>query len=300
MEAAVERLDVAAYTIPTDRPESDGTLAWDATTIVIVEAHGGGETGLGYTYAPAATASLVAGTLAGVVRGIDALAPPAAWAAMSRAVRNADPHGLSAYAVSAVDVALHDLKERLLGVALADLLGRWHEGVEAYGSGGFTSYTLDELRAQAQQWRAMGARRVKVKVGRDPGADAERLRAVREGTGDGVELMVDANGAFTPAAARPRRTGRMRRSAWATSRSPCPPTIRTGCGGSATAHPQGWRSPRASTPRACSLTRGCSPRRRSTSSRPTSPAAGASPASCAPTRSRRRTACRSPRTARPR
>jgi hypothetical protein len=49
--AAVERLDVAAYTIPTDEPESDGTLAWDSTTIVVVEAHGGGETGIGYTYA---------------------------------------------------------------------------------------------------------------------------------------------------------------------------------------------------------------------------------------------------------
>ena len=45
--ARVERLDVSAYTVPTDQPESDGTLAGDSTTIVIVEAQGGGKTGLG-------------------------------------------------------------------------------------------------------------------------------------------------------------------------------------------------------------------------------------------------------------
>jgi len=54
--AAVERLAVHAYTIPTDEPESDGTLAWDSTTIVVVEAHGGGRIGLGYTYCDAAAA----------------------------------------------------------------------------------------------------------------------------------------------------------------------------------------------------------------------------------------------------
>ena len=59
-EVAVDRLDVSAFTIPTDGPESDGTLEWDSTTIVVVEAHGGGETGLGYTYAPAATRSTCA------------------------------------------------------------------------------------------------------------------------------------------------------------------------------------------------------------------------------------------------
>ena len=53
-EAGVERLDVSAYEIPTDAPESDGTFEWDSTTIVVVEAHAGGKSGLGYTYAPAA------------------------------------------------------------------------------------------------------------------------------------------------------------------------------------------------------------------------------------------------------
>ena len=109
--------------------------------------------------------------------------------------------GLCAYAISAVDIALHDLKARLLGVSLAGLLGRWHDGVEIYGSGGFTSYTLDELREQAEGWMELGVRRVKIKVGRDPAADPTRLAAIRAVIGDDVELMADANGAFTPAPA---------------------------------------------------------------------------------------------------
>ena len=201
MAAPIESLVASAYEIPTDEPESDGTLAWEATTIVVVEARARGAVGWGYTYAHAAVADLVAGPLAGAVRGVDALAPQRAWAAMSRAVRNLVDGGLCRFALSAVDIALHDLKAKLLGVSLADLLGRWHEGVAAYGSGGFTSYSHDRLREQAAAWRRGGFQQVKIKVGRDPAADPERLAVVREAIGEGVRLMVDANGAFTPAQA---------------------------------------------------------------------------------------------------
>src|SRR3954469_23586452 len=111
-DTAVERLDAAAYTVPTDRPEADGTLRWDSTTIVVVEVHAGGHAGLGWTYAPPAVAELVRGALAGTVCARDALDVPGAWAAMTGAVRNAVTTGLSAFAVAAVDVALWDLKAR--------------------------------------------------------------------------------------------------------------------------------------------------------------------------------------------
>jgi L-alanine-DL-glutamate epimerase-like enolase superfamily enzyme len=199
--ARVQRLEVSAFEIPTDEPESDGTLSWDSTTLVVVEARAGGETGLGYTYGHRAIAAIIAGELADAVEGLDALAPPRAWSAMTRTVRNSVRAGLCAYAVSAVDIALHDLKARLLGVSLADLLGRRHDGIAIYGSGGFTSYSHDRLQAQAAAWREAGIDRVKVKVGRDPAADGDRLRAVREVVGDDTRLMVDANGAFTPQAA---------------------------------------------------------------------------------------------------
>jgi L-alanine-DL-glutamate epimerase-like enolase superfamily enzyme len=195
-EAAIERVAVSAFQIPTDQLESDGTLEWDSTTLVLVEATGGGETGLGFTYADTSAAKLIEGKLAELVRGRDALSPQAAWAAMQEAVRNVGQQALGAMAVSALDIALWDLKARLLGVALADLLGRFHARVPVYGSGGFTSYSNERLAEQLSGWAEAGIPRVKMKVGRDPVADPERVRAARSAVGPDVELMVDANGAW--------------------------------------------------------------------------------------------------------
>ena len=198
---AIERIDAGAYTIPTDRPEADGTLAWDSTTMVLVEVRAGGHCGLGWTYAEPAVAALVRDKLAALVTGRDALDVPAAWAAMTGALRNAVTSGLSAFAVSAVDIALWDLKARLLDVSLAALLGRRRETVPVYGSGGFTTYSDQELREQLSGWAEQGIERVKIKVGSDPAADPARVRAARDAVGPGVELMVDGNGAWTPAGA---------------------------------------------------------------------------------------------------
>jgi L-alanine-DL-glutamate epimerase-like enolase superfamily enzyme len=190
------RLEATAYTVPCDAPESDGTFAWDSTTIVVVEAEHDGERGLGYTYGPPALVSLVRDTLAPAVDG-----PAGAFDAMVAAVRNMGPWGLAMYAVSAVDIALWDLTARRLGVALTELLGRRRDAVEIYGSGGFCNYSDEQLRRQLGGWAADGCTRVKMKVGRDSGADPRRVAAAREAIGPGVELMVDANGAWTPAEA---------------------------------------------------------------------------------------------------
>ncbi|MGD9734611.1 MAG: enolase C-terminal domain-like protein [Solirubrobacterales bacterium] len=198
IEAPVFDLGVRAYTVPTDAPESDGTLEWDSTTIVVVEAEAGGERGLGYTYGDVSVARFVKSKLAPVVVGADALAPPAAWAEMQRQVRNAGRPGVGAMAISAVDVALWDLRARLLGVCLADALPRFHSEVPVYGSGGFTSYSEEQLRSQLEGWMEAELPRVKVKVGREPERDPDRLLLCREVIGSEVELMVDANGAFAP------------------------------------------------------------------------------------------------------
>src|SRR5919197_5187404 len=100
---AVERLSASAYEVPTDQPESDGTLEWGSTTLVLVRAEGGGETGLGFTYADVAAAKLVESKLAGVVEGSDPLSPQSAWAGMRAAVRNLGSEGIAAMAISAVD-----------------------------------------------------------------------------------------------------------------------------------------------------------------------------------------------------
>jgi L-alanine-DL-glutamate epimerase-like enolase superfamily enzyme len=194
---AIERLQATAHTFPTDRPESDGTLEWDSTTIVVVEAHADGLAGLGYTYTDGAAAELVTGTLARTVEGGDAFAVGAAHEAMGRALRNVGRPGLGWCALSAVDLALWDLKARLLDLPLVRLLDGVRDEAPVYGSGGFCTYGPDEVAEQLGGWVADGIPRVKMKVGRDPGADPARLQAARAAIGTETELYVDANGAFT-------------------------------------------------------------------------------------------------------
>jgi L-alanine-DL-glutamate epimerase-like enolase superfamily enzyme len=189
------RLEVSSMTIPTDAPESDGTMAWDSTTIVIVEAVAGGKRGLGFTYAPEAAGSVVEGLLAPVVRDRDPDDVAALWLEMGRQLRNAGRPGIAHCALSAVDVAIWDLRARLHGVALTTLLPRAHDRVPVYGSGGFCSYSDEQLRDQLGGWVAQGIPRVKMKLGRDPARDPHRLEVARGAIGD-AELYVDANGAF--------------------------------------------------------------------------------------------------------
>ncbi|MEV4441014.1 enolase C-terminal domain-like protein [Streptomyces sp. NPDC049577] len=198
----IERVEAAAYTVPTDAPEADGTLAWDATTMVVVEAGCGDESGLGWTYAPAAAAAAVSGLLRDVVVGRDPLDVPGAHEAMVRAVRNAGRPGLVGDALSAVDMALWDLKARLLGLPLPELIGRVREDVPVYGSGGFTTYHDTRLATQLTGWaHGQGIPRVKIKIGeswgRDVARDLARVRHARETIGPGTDLYVDANGAYT-------------------------------------------------------------------------------------------------------
>ena len=193
----IQQLDVSAYVVPTDYPESDGTFEWNATTLVAVDVRAGDACGFGYTYANAATGRLIADTLADVVRGRDAFAIAGSWAAMVHAVRNLGRPGIASMAIAAVDASLWDLKARLLGVPLLTLLGSARDSIPAYGSGGFTSYPIDQLCAQLAGWVENGIRRVKMKVGRDPKDDCERVRAAREAIGLGADLFVDANGAYS-------------------------------------------------------------------------------------------------------
>jgi L-alanine-DL-glutamate epimerase-like enolase superfamily enzyme len=197
VQVPVASLRVSAYTVPTDEPESDGTAEWDSTTIVVVEASGGGETGIGYTYAPAAAGALVEERLGELVRGCDALAPGRTWETLAAALRNAGRPGIAFCALAAVDQALWDLKARLLGLPLVDLLGRVRDEAPVYGSGGFTSYSLDRIREQLGGWVAQGIPRVKIKVSREPARDPLRLDAARRAIGDETELYVDSNGALS-------------------------------------------------------------------------------------------------------
>ncbi|MGH7581919.1 MAG: enolase C-terminal domain-like protein [Gemmatimonadales bacterium] len=194
--AHVDSVDVALYRVPTDAPESDGTLEWNATTLVAVEVQAADQTGFGYTYADTATAVLIRDHLAGVVRRAETLSPEAVWELMFRSVRNLGQTGIAAMAISAVDIALWDLGARIAGVPLVDLLGPVRERVACYGSGGFTSYPSDELAQQLRGWIDDGFTMVKMKVGRDHEADPRRVARARAAIGPDAELFVDANGGY--------------------------------------------------------------------------------------------------------
>jgi L-alanine-DL-glutamate epimerase-like enolase superfamily enzyme len=198
---AIEALDASVYVIPTDAPEADGTLTWSQTTLVLVTARAGGHQGTGWTYAAAGAASVVTDVLARAATGRCALDVPAAAEAMARALRNVGRRGVGAMALSAADIALWDLKARLLGLPLASLLGQARASVPVYGSGGFTTYDEQQTRDQLSGWVAgQGIPRVKIKIGESWGGnerrDLDRVALARSVIGPDTELYVDANGGY--------------------------------------------------------------------------------------------------------
>jgi L-alanine-DL-glutamate epimerase-like enolase superfamily enzyme len=197
----IERLEAAAFVIPTDAPEADGTFAWDSTTLCVVLASAGGETGVGWTYGAQECAAVVASTIRPLLVGRDAFDVAGNWEAMVRAVRNSGRQGAIGYSISAVDAALWDLKARLLGIPLHRLLGAVRTDIPVYASGGFTSYDDAQLAAQIEQWMSLGSSRVKIKIGESWGTrvsrDLQRMEQTRNRIGEGVELYVDANGGYS-------------------------------------------------------------------------------------------------------
>jgi L-alanine-DL-glutamate epimerase-like enolase superfamily enzyme len=197
----VEEVQAAAYAIPTAEPEADGTLGWSSTTVVVVTARCGDAVGTGWTYGHRAATSVVNDLFAGVVQGRDPMAVQDCHTAMRIAARNVMVPGLVGMALSAVDVALWELKARLVGVPLADLFGRVRAAVPVYGSGGFTTFSDTELRERLSELvHDQGVAAVKIKIAEDWGhnerRDLQRMEVAREAIGTAPGLMVDANGGY--------------------------------------------------------------------------------------------------------
>jgi L-alanine-DL-glutamate epimerase-like enolase superfamily enzyme len=165
--------------------------------MVVVELSSGSTLGLGYTYADTSTAQLTATLLEEMVNGRDAFAHGAILQTMYGRVRNLGTTGIAMMAISAIDNALWDLRARLADLPLVSLLGRLHEGIPLYGSGGFTSYNDKQLRAQLGGWAEQGFTMVKMKIGSHPEDDVRRVKLARKAMGDSVKLFVDANGAYS-------------------------------------------------------------------------------------------------------
>src|SRR5665213_3638987 len=200
-EAKLQKASVSVYTVPTDAPEADGTFSWDSTTMVLVHLEAAGKRSLGYTYADASTAKLAETLLHQVVLGQDAFAHGAILQSMWHTIRNLGGTGIAMMAIAAIDNALWDLRARLLDVPLVSLIGRVRDSIPVYGSGGFTSYTDDQLAKQFGGWAEQGFTMMKMKVGTDPARDPHRVSTARHAIGDAPRLFVDANGAYTVAQA---------------------------------------------------------------------------------------------------
>jgi L-alanine-DL-glutamate epimerase-like enolase superfamily enzyme len=170
--------------------------------VVVVEAGGDGRTGLGFTYGPAACATLVEEKLREQVVGRDPMDVAGSWEAMVRSIRNVGRPGVASTAIAAVDTALWDLKARLLELPLCRLLGMVREETPIYASGGFVSYSDDRTVDQLGDWvHRDGIPRVKIKIGEAWGTkeerDLERVALARKAIGDRAELFVDANGGYS-------------------------------------------------------------------------------------------------------
>lgn len=193
----INDLKATAYTVPTDYPESDGTLEWDSTTLILAEVSGMGQTGIGYTYAHSSAAGLINTKLKKVVVNKHPFRIGEIFSAMFQTIRNEGHCGIACMGLSAVDVALWDLKSKILGIPLCELIGKVNPSAKVYGSGGFTSYPDSKLEQQLGGWAAQGLGSVKMKIGRHPEKDPQRVQAARSAIGSGIKLFIDANGAFS-------------------------------------------------------------------------------------------------------
>lgn len=193
----IKNLKVNAYKIPTATPESDGTIEWNSTTLILAEINAENKTGIGYTYANEAAAVVIEKTLKKIIVDANALDIPSLNAKMIAAIRNDGQTGITMMAVSAVDNALWDLKAKLFDVPLCNLLGKAKDSMLIYGSGGFTSYNKKQLQQQLSSWINEGIQHVKMKIGTEPEKDAERVKEARDAIGKNAKLFVDANGAYT-------------------------------------------------------------------------------------------------------
>lgn len=200
-DGRIKDLIVRSYLIPTDAPESDGTFVWDKTIMVTVTVFSGNDHGFGYTYADLSTARLINDNLKDLIIGKSVFANTGLWADMNRKVRNLGAAGVSSMAISAVDIALWDLKARILKVPLVFLLGINKNETAVYGSGGFTSYSDEQMTRQFEGWLDEGISMFKMKIGRNKENDFERIRLARSVIGNHNLLFIDANGAYYPAEA---------------------------------------------------------------------------------------------------
>ena len=223
----IERLETAYYRLPLEGVGDAGHGVIDSEELVTLEVHADGLTGQGYAYTIGrggrAIQALIEHDLAPLLVGRSAEDVEGLWELMWRRLLYVGRGGLASFAIAAVDIALWDLRGLRAGQPLYALLGGRARDLPAYGSGVDLPKPLPALLRQVEGFLARGLPGVKMKVGRaDPREDEARVAAVRRLIGDAVDLMVDANMAWTFEEARTRgELLRAHRPLWL--EEPCPP-----------------------------------------------------------------------------
>lgn len=205
----IERIETAYYRLPLEPMGDAGHGAIDAEELITLKLHAGGLTGHGYSYTIGRGGrpirALIDYDLAPLLQGRDAADIEGLWDLMWQRLLYVGRGGLVSFAIAAVDVALWDLYGLREQKPLYALFGAQAREIPAYGSGVDLPKSLDELLAQTEGFLERGFPGVKVKIGRsDPREDEERVGAVRKLIGDEVDLMVDANMAWSAAEALER------------------------------------------------------------------------------------------------
>ena len=198
----IRQVEATVHSVPTRAPLLDRPIV---RQVVVCRVHTDeGITGCGMTggFLRFAIREFIQRDLGPFLVGKDPLATERLWDEMYWAFNQRAMSGVVQHGISAVDIALWDIKGKYLGQPVWRLLGGYQRRVPAYITFGLLEYTREQLVDAAREWVAQGHDKLKVVVafsrdGRhDLQEDAARVRAVREAVGDGVQLMVDANHLF--------------------------------------------------------------------------------------------------------
>ena len=179
-----------------------GTCTGRLTTLVKVLTDEGVE-GLGSVYShPDLVRTIIEGQLRPLLVGADPLEIEACWQRCYALTRWYGRKGAAVSALGGIDIALWDIRGKVEGKRICDLLGSARTAVPAYASGLLWQREMGELRDEAQRHLGRGFRAVKMRLGKDPDYDRAALSAVRETIGPEARLMVDGNARYSLSEAR--------------------------------------------------------------------------------------------------
>ncbi len=194
----ITAISTEAYRWPRHKPITNGKHTYTHSGIGLVKIEtDAGITGIGL----GANGSIIRATiehLTPLLIGQDPLNVERIWHALW-VPKLIGRRGMTTRAISAIDIALWDLRAKAANMPLYKLLGGYRDRVPTYIAGGYyeEGKGLRELAREMEENVAMGANAIKMKVGAlSIRADAERVRVVREAIGPDVKLMVDANCAY--------------------------------------------------------------------------------------------------------